>query len=84
MNITNIMLSEECKTECDSARVQLSRGLDGGYLDEVRRAGRWHKEAFWSVDNILVFVLGASYPGVFSLTSCILIIWVYVGVLSFN
>ena len=83
-NITNTMLSEECKTESDAAIFQFSRGLDGGYLDGGRGARRWHREAFWSVDNVLVFVLGASYPSVSSLISCILTIWVYLGVLSFN
>lgn len=84
MNITNIIMSERCKSQSNSARFQLSRGLDYSYLDGGGRTRRWHEDTFWSVDNVLVFVMGTNFPGVSSLTNCILIICAYLGVLSFR
>lgn len=71
--------------EIFSVRSLFSRGLDGGgFLDGGGRTRRWNEEVFWSTGNVLVLVLGAGYPGVSPLTSCILMICVYLGVLSFS
>ena len=70
--------------EIYSVRFLFSRGLDGGFLDGRGRTRRWNEEVFWSTGNVLVLVLGAGYPGVSPLTSCMLMICVYLGVLSFS
>lgn len=70
--------------EIFSVRFLFSRGSDGGFLDGGGKTRRWNEEVFWNTGNVLVLVLGAGYPGVSPLTSCILMICVYLGVLSFS